>query len=105
MNKEFQNKKHTQTRMGTHTKEIQRALGSRPPPTNKGPPAQTRPTTRSSSFIYFYLTPRDFVSSISKWQKSITRTTRMTNIFENFEIHQKFAEIGRFEFGISLQTR
>ena len=55
-------------------------------------------------FLGDSLKSRDFVSSISKRQESITRKTRMTKICENFEIRQKFAEIARFEFGISRET-
>ena len=37
-------------------------------------------------------------------QPSRVLQDREITLFENFEIHQKITEIGRFEFGISRET-
>ena len=65
-----------------------------------------RNDTASGHFLFtIILGPRDIVLGRSKCQKWILHRKCNTFIFENFEIHQKFAAIGRFEFGGSLWNR
>ena len=48
--------------------------------------------------------PLELIIRRYKWQKCILRRKTLHFVFEIFKIHNKFAEIGRFEFGISRET-